>query len=97
MDAIEALTPGDALFMVQGSTATGAEAEGGMRNVNGFNLSTGAAHACKDNATASARFLCEPSRLKHCLSHDPSTTKHCQTAPSTLLCRVSTRPQATDL
>lgn len=41
MDAIEALTPGDALFMVQGSTAADVEGAGGVRNINGFNLSTG--------------------------------------------------------
>lgn len=42
MDAIESLTPGDAMFMIQGSTAADTEqAPGGARTINGFNLTTG--------------------------------------------------------
>jgi len=41
MDAIEDLTPGAAIFMVQGSTASFQEDAGGLRKLNGFNLTTG--------------------------------------------------------
>jgi hypothetical protein len=42
MDAVEALTPGAALFLVQGSTAAEREAApGGVRPYNGFNLTMG--------------------------------------------------------
>ena len=42
MDAIESLTPGDAMFMVQGSVAAGIESPLGERTLNAFNLTTGA-------------------------------------------------------
>jgi hypothetical protein len=45
MDAVESLTPGDAMFMVQGSAAAAAEGAGGARDVNAFGLSPGAARA----------------------------------------------------
>ncbi len=41
MDAVEALTPGDALFMIQGSVASNAEDADGRRPRSGFNLTTG--------------------------------------------------------